>query len=553
MIRSVTQLWLVLGSLAAGGIALSLLWYLYGRRERPGAGWFMGNIAAVAVFCVAYGVGLLIFDPVVRESLEQVAFASICFMGPLFLAFGLDYTGRTELLRGPLSGVLAGVPLVTVGLLATNPLHGLVWQEFALSPTFGAATVDYTIQPWGVFAILFSIVTGGIGSLALVEAILDYGQLYRREATAVVLSTVPPTVGVSLWLFEVGPVPQLNLTSVFMLVHLALDSYAFVGTHMFETNPATQRAAERSALDDLNEPLLVLDTAEEIVNLNTSAERLFGLDERTQFPVPLADVVGMDRNALVTAGEAELDGKLFAVSQTPLSDRSAGPVGEMLVFYDITTERQREQQLSVLNRVLRHNLSNEMTVIRGRAEAIREDDGDDGTQAASIIEASDRLLSLVGNIRDSERVLQGPVEPVEVDISATVEAVRADVSERYPSASIDVRNELSNGHVSTDPAILSLALENIVENAVVHADTDQPDVTIRLTDTDGTCRVAVTDTNEEIPDIELSSLRTGQEEPLRHGRGLGLWTADRCLSALDGEIRFEYDGGNTVVIQFPVD
>lgn len=552
MIRSVIQLWLVLGSLAAGSVALSLLWYLYRRRHRPGAGWFMGNIAAVAMFCVAYGVGLLIFDPVVREPLEKLAFASLCVMGPFFLAFGLDYTGRTELLRSPLVGVVAGVPLVTVGLLATNPLHGLVWQGFTVSPAFGAATVEYTIQPWGVFAILFSVITGGIGSLALVEAILDYGQLYRREATAVVLSTVPPTTGVLLWLFEVGPAPQLNLTSVLMLAHLALDSYAFVGTHMFETNPATQRVAERSALDDLNEPLLVLDTAERIVNLNTSAEGLFGLDEESQFPVPLADIVGVDREALVTAGEVELDGQLFAVSQTPLSDRSAGPVGEMLVFYDITTERQREQQLSVLNRVLRHNLSNEMTVIRGRATALKENPGD-GTQAESIIEASDRLLSIVGNIRASERVLQGPVQPTEIELLATAETVREDVSERYPSATIAVRNELSDGYVSTDPAILSLALENIVENAVVHADTDQPAATIRLTEADGTCRVAVTDTNEEIPDMELSSLQAGLEEPLQHGRGLGLWTAERCLSALDGELRFAYEDGNTVVMEFPVD
>ena len=243
---------IVAASFGASVGALYLLQYLYTQRRRSGANWFIGNIASVALFCLSYGAALLVFDPIARTVLEAVAFVSVCFMGPFFLAFGLSYTGRQRLVRTPLFGIVGAVPLLTVGLVATNAAHGLVWTGFQFEPLFGLATVTYTVQPWGVFALLFSIGTAAVGSLLLIGAILSYGPLYRREATAVILSTVPPSVGVFVWLFEIGPTPELHLTAPLMLVHVTLDAYAFIGTHMFETNPATQRAAERSGLDSLS-------------------------------------------------------------------------------------------------------------------------------------------------------------------------------------------------------------------------------------------------------------------------------------------------------------
>jgi signal transduction histidine kinase len=515
----------------------------------------MGNITAVAIFCIAYGAGLLVYEPVLRTLLEKIAFIALSFMGPFFIAFGLEYTGRGGLLRTPLGSLIAGVPVLTTLLVATNPLHGFVWRDFRLAPAFGAATVQYNLQPWAVFALVVGIVTGGVGSLVLIDAIVNYGRLYRREAAAVILSTVPVFTGVLLWLFQVGPVPQLHLTSVLMLGHLACDSYAFVGTHMFESSPATQRAAERSALDDLNEPLLVVDTTGDVVNLNSSAEALFEWDGSHSFPVSVASVTGVDRTAMLEAAELRVDGRLFALSQTPLTDRSSGSVGELLVLYDITTQRQREERLSVLNRVLRHNLRNEMTVIRGRAETMKTyTESDPVTNADSIIDASDRLLSIVGNIRDFERVLDGATTRTEIDLQQVTEKVSTELRDSYPEATIHLEVSLPNKTVSTDAGALELALQNLIENAIVHSETATPQVSITLSvGGTGAYRITIEDTNPKIPDTEQVSLQAGQELPLQHGKGLGLWTVSRCVTAVDGELQFQYDDGNRITLTLSSD
>jgi len=53
----------VAASFAASAGAAFLLRYLYRQRGKSGASWFTGNVASVAVFCLAYGIALLVFDP----------------------------------------------------------------------------------------------------------------------------------------------------------------------------------------------------------------------------------------------------------------------------------------------------------------------------------------------------------------------------------------------------------------------------------------------------------------------------------------------------------
>ena len=552
----------VIAASIAGGVgAAYLLQYLYHQRAKPGAFWFVGNIAAVTVFCFSYGLSLLVFDLTVRRVAEAVSFVCVAFMGPFFLAFGLAYTGRTDLIRSPLFGIVAAVPILATLLTATNPIHGLVWTGFRFDPVFGLATVRYTVEPWGLFALLFSIGAAAVGSLLLIGAILSYGPLYRREATAVTLSTIPPSLGVSIWLAGIGPISALHLTAPLMIVHVALDGYAFVGTHMFETSPATQRVAEQTGLDTLTEPVLVLDVGENVVKFNDTAERVFGRTDTTDRPVPLETLVGVDLSTLRKTGEVEIggtDGGTFAVSYTSLSDPDGNPVGGMLVLYDLREERQRKQQLSVLNRVLRHNLRNEMTVINGYAETLERalEDPELRTQAATISRAGDRLLTIGEKVREFDQIQDQVRQPEPVDLDTMVAQIQQQFRRRFPDATIETDIEVSGVPIHTQPTVLELALSNLVENALKHADNADQTVHIRV-ETVERAEAAVTleisDTNPEIPAEEIAVLDTDSETPLQHSQGIGLWIVNWCVTRLNGDFDHRYDGGNRFVITLPAD
>jgi len=53
------------------------------------------------------------------------------------------------------------------------------------------------------------------------------------------------------------------------------------------------------------------------------------------------------------------------------------------------------------------------------------------------------------------------------------------------------------------------------------------------------------------PEIEIETLREGDETPLQHGRGIGLWIVYWCIQKLHGRIDFEYDDGNVLVVTLP--
>lgn len=539
--------------------ALSLVQYLYSQREEPGAGWFMWNMTAVAVFCLSYGIALLVFDPTIRVALEAVAFICMSFMGPFFLAFGLDYTGRRDIIRTPLFAAVAAVPLLSAGLTATNSVHGLVWTGFQFDPVFGLATATYTMQPWGIFALLFSIGTAAVGSLLLIGAILSYGPLYRREATAVVLSTVPPSIGGSLWLLGVGPVPQLHLTAPLMLIHVALDAYAFVGTHMFETNPATQRTAERVGLDTLSDPVFVLDTEQQIVQMNDRADALFADAQSASLPVPLETVLGRSLDTLREAGEITVDtsgGGTFALSYTPLTDPGGDSVGSMMVLYNITDQRQRQQQLSVLNRVLRHNLRNETTVISGYAELLERGvtDPQHATHAGTIGDASDRLKAIAEKARSFDAVQERVKQPEALSIADELTELVQECAAPHSGATVDWTVTPSELHLRTDPVLLSTLLRNLVQNAVIHSDASEPTVRIAVsepTDASEDVRFEIRDNNDPIPEQEIETLRAGEETPLQHGQGIGLWIVYWCVRQLYAEISFAYDDGNVLRVTVP--
>ncbi len=549
----------LLASIAGGLGAAYLLRYLYSKRHNPGAAWFMGNIAAVTVFCLTYGFSLVVFDPAVRRLAESVAFVSVCFMGPFFLAFGLAYTGRTGLIRSPLFAAVAAVPLSTGLLVATNPVHGLVWTEFRFASVFGLATVRYTIEPWGVFALLFSVGTAAVGSLILIGAILSYGPLYRREATAVILSTAPPSVGVLLWLSGLGPVPELHLTAPFMVVHVLLDAYAFVGTHMFETSPATQRVAEQTGLDKLTEPVMVLDTEGNVVHLNKTATELFGRSTTADGRVPLQTLVGVGLSTLRETGEVEIGGSsggTFAVSYTPLLDPAENPVGGMVVLYDLREERQRKQKLSVLNRVLRHNLRNEMTVIKGHAESLESELTDPGLQgqAEAISRAGDRLVAIGEKVREFNQIQDQVSHAEAVDLEQVVSQLRHQLSDRFPNATIETEIAASDATIHTQRDILRLALTNLIENALKHAPVAEQWVNIRietLREQAPRTLIEIEDNNVQIPEGEIAVLETGSETPLQHGQGIGLWIVNWCVVRLNGDIEYQYDGGNRFAMTVP--
>ncbi|QZP39131.1 PAS domain S-box protein [Halobaculum magnesiiphilum] len=210
---------------------------------------------------------------------------------------------------------------------------------------------------------------------------------------------------------------------------------------------------------------------------------------------------------------------------------------------DVTDRRRREQHLRVMGRLLRHNLRNDLNVILGRVELLkhREEVPTDAS-VASIVETAESLLATAEKERLIVETLAETEERVVVDLAAAVRFAAEEVRAEHPEATITTSVE--EGHEAIALPDFAIAVQELLTNAVNHAETDRPRVSVSTVEEGDRVGIAVADDGPPIPEGEYAVLAGDTEiDSLNHGSGLGLWLVHWLVDLSNGEIRFDCGPG----------
>lgn len=242
-------------------------------------------------------------------------------------------------------------------------------------------------------------------------------------------------------------------------------------------------------------------------------------------------------------------------SVTALTDDEGRIEGYRGGVVDITDQKKREQNLvrqqqlnTVLLRVFRHNIRNEFTVIRGYTDMMVDQLEDDSIDGSAVISAIDRVLALAEKSTELDAFLIEDIEVQSFDMMTLIREVNADIEGEYPEASIEVTgpDEVPiSGYQN-----LKAALHELIENACKHP--EAPTVTVSAEVDHETIELEVSDNGPGLPEQEYRVLETGTEEPLVHGKGLGLWMVYWVVTGHGGDIETTVsDEGTTITITLP--
>lgn len=211
------------------------------------------------------------------------------------------------------------------------------------------------------------------------------------------------------------------------------------------------------------------------------------------------------------------------------------------------------QHLGVLHRLLRHNIRNHLTTIRGNGELVRDDaSGDIAMAGETIVKEADKIGKMAENEMLLIRIIQEQPEPVRLRLQYTLSRAVTELRDRYPSAEIDLET-------NSDPSVLAIdsidrAIEELIENSIVHNSGPAPEVRVWSEDTDDRIRVIVADDSEPIPKQDVEVLRDIEtKKPLFHASGLGLWMVRWIVEFSEGglELFRNENTGNKVVVTLP--
>jgi len=217
---------------------------------------------------------------------------------------------------------------------------------------------------------------------------------------------------------------------------------------------------------------------------------------------------------------------------------------------DITAKKRRGRLIKVLNRVLRHNLRNDMNVIQGFAtEIAQRTDGDPARMAQRISETAAELTALSEKAQDFQTAVRDAEPLAPRDILTDIEAVVSELQTAFPQAEFSIEGVPCEDVIATDR--LRLALRELGANAVRHGDPRSVTYTAETTG-DGEVAVRVQDSGPGLPEMERQVLEAGRETPLEHGSGLGLWLVNWIVTGLGGEVTTTVDDGTTVTMRLSV-
>ncbi|RZV05117.1 PAS domain S-box-containing protein [Natrinema hispanicum] len=312
-----------------------------------------------------------------------------------------------------------------------------------------------------------------------------------------------------------------------------------------------------------------------ILDVNNRLEQLYGYSAGELRGMSVGDITpssqryteadALDRIQAAAAGNSQIfewkierangESRWVRVHLTPT--QLDGEVYVCAEVNDITKYKAREQLLRLLNRVIRHNLRNEMNILMGYTDRVKAAIEND--QLEEELETVLEIASEVGRLSDSLTEIEQIVESEATQREATnlrtlVQTCATAVQSTYPAVDLLVEAPADVWVVGNTG--LKHAIEHAIDNAVRHNDQETPEVTILVTDdpeaNQGIVRIA--DNGPSIPEIETDVLDDETEiSSTYHGSGVGLWVMQWAVNSLGGDLSFEENSprGNLVQIALP--
>jgi len=547
MISGTTLTTLVLKALAS-----ALLWWTtwraYRSRDQPSAEPFLVLSITLTVWAVS-SLGTTVVGVATVRSLESlfdvVQFGALLFLPVAWITYALSYTGRGIMATRKrivlLSGIVFPVVIGAIALVSDA-------SKTVVGPILGLA-LGWTVL-YGFLLFLYAL----YATYLLVDLSWDHPRVSNTQIAVLTASVAAP----SLLSVAEANTSLVGGTTLGLLLSGTFLTAAIRWYPVLTGFPKADYVARTRVVETLQEALVVLDWDDHVLDINETAAELFDGSTEEMIGEPVRSVIdGLEGTELPTGatgtvalrtseGRRQFQFSVSAVEEATTNDEG-NPVARTVLFREITDRKTREQRLTVLNRILRHNVRNDLDVVLAYADHV-----DDEELRTGIRERATDLLELSNKVREVETIMTESTDsPESVDLTDVASTVVDQFRSEDESADISLvcPNEVT---ISSHRAVLRQVLFELVENSLEHTTADSPRVELSVREVpDGTVELSVADDGPGIPEREREMLASGTETQLEHGQGIGLWLVNWAVTQLGGEIQFREDDpeGSIVTIR----
>ena len=496
---------------------VSLYLTTYTWKKYPSYVYFILFTLSAAIWAFGYMMELLMTDKGTKILWAKFEYIGIVVIPVALFATVLQYIGKENWLEKKKIASLFVIPAITLILVWTNEFHHLVWEKIELVDygELSLLKISHGVYFWIHTFYSYSLITVSI--LLLSYAAFNFPSVYKKKTTALLIGLLIPWIGNIIYVFNLNPLQPVDLTPFTTFFSVIAIAFAILKLKSLDIVPI----AREKIIETMHDAVIVVDNENNVIYANKSSREIFNFEELLK---KLGDDVEGEKWK-----EAEINGKYYAISISPIYDAGKNEIGKVVIFHDITERKRTEDEirnlnddLMLINKIVRHDILNDLQVLRGFIEMECERDK---KIYDKVIKRIEKIARLMRRVKDLEH-LASTNALKEYDLKKVVESIAKEYEVKI--------NISGNCRILADEAIYSV-IDNILMNAVIHGKATQIDVTM---EENGACKIKIADNGKGISDeikgkIFDEKFSYGETK----GSGLGLYIVKKVIDKYGGEIK----------------
>ena len=319
---------------------------------------FAGLLATMMWWALTYAAELLTFSLAGTIFWNKVEYLGIATIPVFWFVFAASYSHHTKWFNRRNLLLLSIVPTITILLAFTNEYHHLIWRQITLNHNAPLPLFQANYGTWFWIHTLFSYACLLGGIIVLIQWLWRAADLYRYQATILIIGVLAPVIGNIIYLAKVIPLAGLDITPLTFIIANILLFIGIFSFHLVDIIPI----ARHTIVDLITTVIIVVDIHNRIIDLNPAAVHLAGEPRGKLIGRPISAISWLPHPLAITLKEIAIKGHFYTASSTPLHNNKGQPLGSIITLNEITKQKKVEADLAE-----REALAEKQVIIAGAA------------------------------------------------------------------------------------------------------------------------------------------------------------------------------------------
>lgn len=291
----------------AGLISLINAFVVAQRRGVAGSLPLLGMLLALSGWSFGYGFELVSAEQSWQLFWAKVEYLGIVFVPTLFILFTLEYAQHRDILKSKWINLTWAVSIIVLFLTWTNDSHGLIWSEVSQKDSGGfyLLSLEHGLAFWVWTAYSYACLL--VGSIILIRRAITSPPELKPQSYILVFGAGITLVGNIIYLANLSPVPDLDITSITLIISMIAYSIGLFRFGILDIMPI----AGETVLESLDNVVIVLDDTHRIVYINQAFEYYTNVDSKSFIGKPASILTFWSGLSKLTESHATTRGEVI--------------------------------------------------------------------------------------------------------------------------------------------------------------------------------------------------------------------------------------------------